>query len=113
VHIIECRELAGKDGDGLSDPVCVVECFGEKQSTIVLPKALNCVFDELFIFNFRDLDKDVFEEGVISIKVNNANFIMKTDLIGKLTCGHGDMDMGIWIWGYMDMGSVVYSCIVL
>lgn len=82
VHIIECRELAGKDGDGLSDPVCVVECFGEKQSTKVLPKALNCVFDELLIFNFRDMDKDKFEEGVVSIKVNNANFVMKTDLIG-------------------------------
>ena len=82
VHIIECRELAGLDGDGLSDPVTVVECFGEKQSTQVLPKSLNCVFDEVFIFNLRNLDKDKFQEGVISIKVNNANFLARTQLIG-------------------------------
>jgi hypothetical protein len=82
VHIIECRELAGLDGDGLSDPVTVVECFGEKQSTQVLPKALNCVFDEVFIFNMRNLDKEKFQEGVISIKVNNANYLQRTQLIG-------------------------------
>lgn len=27
----------------------------------------SCVFDELFIFNFKDLDKEAFEEGLIRI----------------------------------------------
>eukprot|EP00602_Paraphysomonas_sp_CaronLab_P003319 CAMPEP_0185019240 /NCGR_PEP_ID=MMETSP1103-20130426/1865_1 /TAXON_ID=36769 /ORGANISM="Paraphysomonas bandaiensis, Strain Caron Lab Isolate" /LENGTH=1852 /DNA_ID=CAMNT_0027549443 /DNA_START=18 /DNA_END=5573 /DNA_ORIENTATION=+ len=82
VHIIEARELKGKDLNGLSDPVVNIECFDQKQNGTVVKEALSCVFDELFIFNFRNMDKDVFSEGVIRVKVMNANVVTKNDLIG-------------------------------
>jgi hypothetical protein len=83
VHIIECRELAPKDLSKTSDPVIYIEAFDQKQNTSVKPACLSCVFDELFIFNFRDLDKDVFSEGIISIKVMDANVLLKNVLIGS------------------------------
>ena len=36
VHIIEARELKAENLDGTSDPVVYVECFGQKQNTIVV-----------------------------------------------------------------------------
>lgn len=83
VHIIECRELAGKDLSKTSDPIVYIEAFDQKQNTSVKPACLSCVFDELFIFNFRNMDKDVFTEGIISIKVMDANVLLKNVLIGS------------------------------
>lgn len=42
-----------------------VEAFGQKFATEVKPACLSCVFDETFVIGLRNLDKDVFEEGVI------------------------------------------------
>lgn len=50
---------------GTSDPVVYVEAFGQKYATEVKESCLSCVFDETFVFGLRNLDKDVFEEGVI------------------------------------------------
>ena len=36
MHIIEARELKAENLDGTSDPVVYVECFGQKQNTIVV-----------------------------------------------------------------------------
>jgi hypothetical protein len=47
---------------GLSDPVVYVECFGQKQCTSVKEKCLSAVWDELLIFNMRNLDKEEVEE---------------------------------------------------
>lgn len=85
VHIIEVRELVGKDGTGTSDPVVFVEAFGQKQNTEVHEKTLNCVFDELLIFNKRDLDKEEFEEEVIKVSVMDADTFTRNDLIGAYT----------------------------
>src|SRR5690606_21290998 len=82
VHIIEARELKGKDLNGLSDPIVYIEAFGQTQNSSVKPASLSCVFDELFIFNFRNMDKDEFKDGVIQIRVMNANVVAKNDLIG-------------------------------
>jgi hypothetical protein len=49
-----------------SDPVVSVEAFGQKQYTAVHPKCLSCVFDDVFIFNMRNLDKEDFESVGIS-----------------------------------------------
>ena len=69
MHIIECRELKAKDLGGISDPVAYVEAFGEHYVTTVKPKCLSCVFDELFIINKRNLDKEVFTQGAIRVSV--------------------------------------------
>eukprot|EP00604_Paraphysomonas_vestita_P002816 CAMPEP_0174818892 /NCGR_PEP_ID=MMETSP1107-20130205/1828_1 /TAXON_ID=36770 /ORGANISM="Paraphysomonas vestita, Strain GFlagA" /LENGTH=1810 /DNA_ID=CAMNT_0016031457 /DNA_START=453 /DNA_END=5885 /DNA_ORIENTATION=- len=83
VHIIECRELAAKDLSKTSDPIVYIEAFDQKQNTSVKPACLSCVYDELFIFNFRNMDKDVFTEGLIKVKVMDANVLLKNVLIGS------------------------------
>ena len=62
VHIIEVRELKAKDLEGTSDPLVEIECFGQKFCTEVKEKTLSAVFDELFILEKRDVDKEEFEE---------------------------------------------------
>jgi hypothetical protein len=61
--------LAAKDFSKTSDPIVYIEAFEQTQNTSVQPACLSCVYDELFIFNFRNMDKDVFSEGLIKIKV--------------------------------------------
>ena len=85
VHIIEARELKPKDLEGTSDPVVYVEAFGQKFNTPVVPKCLSAVFDETFIINARNLDKEVFEQGRIWIKVMDADTLTRNDLIGSYT----------------------------
>lgn len=50
---------------GTSDPVVYVEAFGQKFATNVKQACLSCVFDETFVISLRNVDKDVFEEGII------------------------------------------------
>jgi hypothetical protein len=44
----------------------------------------NCVFDELLIFNFKNLDKEQFDDGIIKISVMDANCLpgSKNTMIG-------------------------------
>ncbi|GMI00136.1 hypothetical protein TrVE_jg577 [Triparma verrucosa] len=83
VHIIEVRDLKAEDTTGTSDPVCYVEAFGEKQNTPVKEKCLSAVFDERFIFNYRDMDKDTFDAGQIRVNVMDADFGKRNDMIGS------------------------------
>uniref|UniRef100_A0A7S3JR17 C2 domain-containing protein n=1 Tax=Aureoumbra lagunensis TaxID=44058 RepID=A0A7S3JR17_9STRA len=88
VDIIEARELKPKNWSGTSDPVCVIECFGEKRTSSVHNDCLSCVFDETFIINKRNLDKDIFKESSIKISVNDARppgigVIVRDTLIGS------------------------------
>ena len=57
VHLIEARDLAAKNFDGTSDPVVYVECFDQKQNTKVIYATVNCVFDEVLIFNIKKCAK--------------------------------------------------------
>lgn len=85
VHIIEARDLKAENLDGTSDPVCYIEALGErKQNTTVKKRCTSCVYDELFIFNIRNLDKETFEEGVIKITCLDSNSVpmLKEKMIG-------------------------------
>jgi Ca2+-dependent lipid-binding protein len=75
VHIIEARELKAENMDGTSDPVVYVECFGQKQNTIVVKSVTSCVYDELLIFNMKNLDKETFADGLIRIACYDANAV--------------------------------------
>ncbi|CAM9410102.1 unnamed protein product, partial [Sphacelaria rigidula] len=87
VHIIEVRNLEPKDVQGTSDPVVYMEAFGQKFCTEVKQACLSAVFDEAFVINLRNLDKDVFTAGVIRVCVMDADgpAMMKNDLIGSYT----------------------------
>lgn len=82
VHVIEARDLVPKDATGTSDPVVYVEVLGEKQQTAVKKQVLNCVWDDLLIFNIRNLDKAEVEMGYVRLSVMDANTIQRAELIG-------------------------------
>ncbi len=83
IHIIEARELKPKDQSGQSDPVCYVEVFGQKFNTAVKKQTLSCVWDETFIIQQRNLDKEEVENAVIKINVEDADFGTRNDPIGQ------------------------------
>ena len=91
VHILEARELKPKDLNGLSDPIVYIEVLGEKQNSSVKPESLSAVFDELFIFNFRNLDKDDIDQAVVRVSVMDANVVTKNVLIGAYTFDTSDV----------------------
>ncbi len=82
VHIIECRDLKGRDFGATSDPVCVVECMGKKENTKTHKKCLNVVFDEVLYFEFKDCFPNELETSKINISVFDANTIRRNELIG-------------------------------
>ncbi|RLN20509.1 hypothetical protein BBJ28_00005436 [Nothophytophthora sp. Chile5] len=82
VHVIEARDLVPKDSTGTSDPVVYVEVFGEKQQTAVKKQVLNCFWDDLLIFPFRNLDKAEVEMGYVRLSVMDANTLQRAELIG-------------------------------
>ncbi|OQS02130.1 hypothetical protein THRCLA_05475 [Thraustotheca clavata] len=84
VHIIEARDLVGKDATGTSDPVVYVDVMGEEQHTSAKSKTLSAVWDEVLIFTFRNLDKDDVEAGFIKLSVMDANTLARAELIGDV-----------------------------
>lgn len=78
VHIIEARDLKGENLDTTSNPMVSVECFGQQQHTRVEKSCNSCVFDELLIFNMKNLDKDQFMQGVVRVSCKSV------PLAGKL-----------------------------
>lgn len=47
VHVIEARDLAPKDVNGLSDPYAIIMIEGQKSITKVVPYTLNPVWNEI------------------------------------------------------------------
>ena len=52
-----------------------VECFDQKQNTKVIYATINCVFDEVLIFNIKKCAKETFEDAIIKITVMDANSV--------------------------------------
>ena len=71
VHVLEVRELVGKNLNGLSDPVVFIEINGEKQRTITVKNCLSAVYDELFLFNLKHMEKEELERLEIQLKVRD------------------------------------------
>jgi hypothetical protein len=63
IHVIEVRDLAPKDANGLADPIVFVEALGDKFNTCVKERTLNAVFNETFIIDKRNVDKEELEQG--------------------------------------------------
>ena len=86
VHIIECRDLKGENMDGTSDPVVYVDTFGQKQNTTVQYSCTSCVFDELCIFDQKNVDKETLEENIIRISCYDSNTVGRNVMIGSWVC---------------------------
>lgn len=47
-----------------------------------MESCLSCVFDERFIMNFRNMDKETFDAGQIRVNVMDADLGSRNDMIG-------------------------------
>ncbi|EQC29478.1 hypothetical protein SDRG_12726 [Saprolegnia diclina VS20] len=83
VHVIEARDLVGKDATGTSDPVVFVDVLDQTQHTATKKQTLSAVWDDILIFNFRELDKEIVEMGAIKLRVMDANTLTRAELIGE------------------------------
>jgi hypothetical protein len=81
------RDLKAEDSNGLSDPVVFIEAFGQKQNTQVKKACLSAVFDDVFFFNMRGLDKEDFEMGVVRVSVMDADLVGRNEMIGAYAFG--------------------------
>ena len=82
VHIIEGRELAGKDSGGTSDPVVTVTIFDKKKSTKIISKTKNPRWDQVLYFELNGLEPDELSRGKALVQVYDADIITRNDLIG-------------------------------
>ena len=85
IHLIEARDLNSENADGTSDPIVFVTAMGQKRHTHVVRGVISCVFDETFIFDFKNKTKDELEEAIIQIEVKNDNLLQK--VTGAVTGG--------------------------
>ena len=51
----------------------------------MIEKQLNAVWDELLIFNLRNVDKDEFEQAQIRLSIMDADTFTRNDMIGSYT----------------------------
>eukprot|EP00762_Andalucia_godoyi_P001218 ANDGO_04901.mRNA.1 Synaptotagmin-4 len=82
VHVLESRQLVGKDSNGMSDPMVVVRVGDQRQETIAHKKTVSCVWDHHMLFTVN-LSEEEFENGKIQIKVYDANTVFRNELIGN------------------------------
>eukprot|EP00753_Platysulcus_tardus_P013875 PLAT3886.1.p1 GENE.PLAT3886.1~~PLAT3886.1.p1 ORF type:complete len:1326 (-),score=569.73 PLAT3886.1:111-4088(-) len=87
VHVIEARDLQGKDASGMSDPFCTVMVAGQRQYTDVKRETLNCVWDQRFVFEGLQLSKEGFARENIHVLVYDANVVLDHELIGQFSFG--------------------------
>ena len=106
VHVIEARDLKGRDWGGISDPVCVVSCMKQKRATRIFKKVNSCVWDQVravstqtlffqaalnsaahffqvITFEYKDLDVHEVEMAQLNVSVFDANVVTRDELIGS------------------------------
>ena len=85
VHVIEARDLVGRDMSNLSDPVLVINAFGQKQRTITKHRARSVVWDEYLFFDGKDLTQEDLTRGVVDVQVYDVDNLSRNDLIGNFS----------------------------
>ena len=82
IHVIEGRDLTGKDANGMSDPVVTISIFDEKKSTKIKNKTKNPRWDQVLYFELNKLEPDQLSQGKALIQVFDADILTRNDLIG-------------------------------
>ena len=85
VHVIEARDLVGRDMSNLSDPVLVINAFGQKQRTVTKHRARSVVWDEHLFFDGKDLTQEDLTRGVVDVQVYDVDSLSRNDLIGNFS----------------------------
>lgn len=91
VHAIDGRDLAPRDADGTSDPVCKVRFRGEQRNSQVVENSLSPIWDETMAFDFEIQSQYQLDTDHVTIEVWDSD-IGRDELIGSF-----EMDLGkIW-----------------
>jgi hypothetical protein len=85
VNIIEVKDLIPLDLNGLTDPLVSVEVLKNKRFTKIKAGALSATFNELFTFNFDQLETGDLEAASIKITVYDADTFTSNDLVGAFS----------------------------
>ena len=83
VHVLEARDLVGRDLNGASDPAVFVSAFGETKRTTSKDVDTNPIWDEQLFFSAKDIDEDGLNSTQIELKVYDMDTFNKNDLIGQ------------------------------
>jgi hypothetical protein len=84
VHIIEARNLVGRDLQGTSNPIAYVTVGNSKQlSTQPQRASASCVFDELLFFELENMNASSLQRAQVTIKVCNHNKLTSDKLLGE------------------------------
>ena len=69
VHIIEARDIVGKDWNNLSDPFVRILLCNERKETGIRHATTTALWDEQFVFKDVRLSRDQYESEHIYIQV--------------------------------------------
>ncbi|KOO24435.1 c2 domain containing protein [Chrysochromulina tobinii] len=86
VHVIEARELAGRDWNGTSDPYVTVRWLDQSRSTTVRNAVTSPIWDEHLFVQHLDLEKSQVHQSHIEVSVYDEDEVagIKTsELIGQ------------------------------
>tara|TARA_B110001452_G_scaffold244159_1_gene228027 strand:- start:505 stop:2118 length:1614 start_codon:yes stop_codon:yes gene_type:complete len=83
VHVIEARDLVGRDMSGLSDPAVFVKAFGKQMRTSTRDKQASTVWDEHLFFESDSLTLDELNRSVVEVRVYDMDTLTRNDLIGQ------------------------------
>ena len=85
VHVLEARDLVGRDWNGVSDPAVFVKAFGQTRHTATKEKQASPVWDEQLFLSGNDLDEDALNTSQIEVQVFDMDTFSRDDLVGQYT----------------------------
>ena len=95
VHIIEGRDLKGKDG--APNPVATISIFDEKKSTKIKDSTNTPLWDQLLYFELKELEPDQLSLGKALIQVFDSKWSLGSSIMAKELIGAFEFDLS-WIY---------------
>ena len=93
VHVLEVRELPGRDSAGLCDPfVRVTLCKMYTKQTGIRYGQTSATFDDNFTFPDISLPLDEYQRATIKVEVFDAKVFFRNELIGQCIFGNSSQD---------------------
>ncbi|XP_047127073.1 otoferlin isoform X2 [Hydra vulgaris] len=85
--IVQLRIIQAKDLAGVSlDPVVMITCGLQKKQTSIKKQTNNPDWDELFVFDFKCSDQEIFDSILLLEVFTGKNIISDGSLIGLFKC---------------------------
>ena len=82
VHVLEARDLVGRDLNNVGDPRVFVEAFGSSRSTSGRWQTSNPSWDETLFFEGKELSAEALADIVIKVSVYDVDTWKRDELIG-------------------------------